>query len=80
MFRNLSKHNGRHSRTPSAGTQNGFQMMPLTSNHKQIVGIGDLSDGPISLGDATDVGVNIAGVEAAQVLTIFQAIRKAHSN
>jgi hypothetical protein len=55
-------------------------MMPLTSNHKQIVGIGDLSDGPISLGDATDVGVNIAGVEAAQVLTIFQAIRKAHSN
>jgi len=29
-------------------------MMPLTSNHKQIVGIDDLSDGPISLGDAAD--------------------------
>jgi len=25
---------------------------------------------------ATDVGVGIAGVEGAQVLTIFQAIRK----
>jgi hypothetical protein len=29
---------------------------------------------------ATDVGVGIAGVEGAQVLTIFQAIRKAHSD
>jgi len=54
LSRNLSKHSGRHSHTPSASTQNGFQMMPLTSNHKQIVGIGDLSDGPVSLGDAAD--------------------------
>ncbi|CAM6022970.1 unnamed protein product [Sphagnum balticum] len=41
---NLSKHSGHHSRTPSASTQNGFQMMPLTSNHKQTVGISDLSN------------------------------------
>ncbi|CAM6002752.1 unnamed protein product [Sphagnum balticum] len=54
LSRNLSKHSGRHSRTPSAGTQNGFQMMPLTSNHKHTVGIGDLSDRLVSLGDAAD--------------------------
>jgi magnesium-transporting ATPase (P-type) len=29
-------------------------MMPLTSNHKQTVGIGDLSDRLVSLGDAAD--------------------------
>ncbi len=28
--------------------------MPLTSNHKQTVGIGDLSDRPASIGDAAD--------------------------